>query len=260
MALVVATVKVGVTVGVFVFSLARHRKGQCEGKDRRDAPCSTASSPRGVLDEDVKEKKNYSGKENVLEEDPLKDHRPPLLAGARPVMGDLSRLETCVNVITCAPYFVLARAVPVCNFWSKLFSFSCTVTGACATLYHLSTGRIRHFFRRLDYVAVASSAVTLTMACSVPRPLFMAGLSMAIAPFQPLLVSGAHVFAMEMSFLKDALGNPKMRERHLAHTSTSLLAFAAFFGDDWFPQMPYLHAGWHVLSAYATSLTFCKLV
>jgi len=191
-------------------------------------------------------------------------HRPPVLAGPRPCMGDLSLTETLVNLLTCAPYFGMARSVPVAKgvvgaVWNRVFSVSCKFTGFCALLYHLSKGKIRHFFRRLDYTSVALSAVSLTLARSAEgrRPVFLCAVSAALAPFQPLLVAGAHVLGTEFSFLRRALKDPNLRDRHFVHTCAGVTAFGAFYGDDWFPQVPYLHAIWHVLSAYATSTTSC---
>ena len=230
--------KAATTVGVFLVALKRQRRSKRVHESREDGVPATTEVGQS--------------------EDP--DHRPPILAGPRPCMGDLSAMETVVNLVTCVPYFRMARSVPVgVSVWNRLFSLSCTFTGVCAFLYHLSTGKIRNFFRRLDYTAVALSAVSLTCArtTEATRPLFAAALSAVLAPFQPLLVAGAHMMSTEVAFLRRALSAPKLRETHFRHTCSGLLGFAAFYGDDWFPQVPYLHAAWHVLSAHATSLTGC---
>ena len=205
-------------------------------------------------------------------------HLPPLLAGTQPVMGDLSALETIVNVVTCAPYFVMAAAVPgagagvasavagASRLWRRLVAISCGFVGACATLYHVCTGNLsreaRHICRRLDYVAIALSAVAVSCAQHVPRPLFLSAISLAIAPFQPLLVAACHLVGVEVTFACRALrGGPgsKIRSAHAYHTATSFAAFLCFYADDWYPGVPYLHAAWHMLSSYATASTFCLI-
>ena len=236
------------TVGVFVVSLRRHKlkTQQQENHEKATTPATNGHSNNSTST-------NTSGSP--------KKHVPPILAGPRPCMGDLSLLETVINLVTCVPYFRMARAVrPSTKFWNRIFSVSCSFTGICAVLYHLSMGPIRHFFRRLDYTAVALSAVSLTVARSpTPKPMFYAALSTVVSPFQPLLVAACHVLGTEFAFFKKALEDPKLRETHMIHTVSGVLAFGAFYADDWFPQVPYLHATWHLLSAYATSLTPCLI-
>ena len=128
-------------------------------------------------------------------------------------------------------------------------------------MFVLSSGPIRNFFRRLDYTAVALSSVSLTVARSHPsKPLFLGAISTVLSPFQPLVVAAFHVFGTEFAFFRRALEDPKLRDTHCVHTLSGVLGFMAFYADDWFPQVPYLHAAWHLLSAYATSLTPCLIV
>jgi len=242
-------IKVATTVGIFLVALKRqyhqhkeknhrHHHQQQDSKQQQQQQESSSSATPHV-------------------------HRPPILAGPRPCMGDLSVLETAVNLVTCAPYFLMARGVPLTSgsIWNRIFSLSCNFTGLAAFLYHLSVGKIRHFFRRLDYTAVALSGISLTCARTTDktRPLFLAAVSAVLAPFQPLVVSGMHILGTELAFLRRALGDPKLREKHFVHTCTGVAAFGAFYADDWFPQLPYLHASWHILSAYATSHTACLI-
>ena len=159
-------------------------------------------------------------------------------------------METVVNLVTCVPYFRMARSVPVgVSVWNRLFSLSCTFTGVCAFLYHLSTGKIRNFFRRLDYTAVALSAVSLTCArtTEATRPLFAAALSAVLAPFQPLLVAGApcgHGGRLPAEALSDNSSGPL--------PSLGLLGFAFSLGAQF--RKPPPRAGTHPA---ATSLTGC---
>ena len=267
-----SALKVATTVGAFLVALKRHRdrtreeeeeevggKGNKEnGNEKSNVTATTCmQNGHGGADGDLGQKSKPKRKRKQKQK-----HFPPILAGPRPCMGDLSMVETVVNLVTCVPYFTMARAVnPLKGVWNRLFSYSCSFTGVCALLYHLSTGPIRNFFRRLDYTSVALSSVSLTMAIAPAgaKPLFLGALSLAMAPFQPLVVAALHMFGTEYAFLLRALEDPRLRETHLVHTCAGVAAFGCFFGDDWFPQVPYLHASWHLLSAYATSLTPCLI-
>jgi len=237
-------VKAATTLGVFFVALRKHRQNHHHLRQKQRQQQGSDKTATAAEEEHI--------------------HTPPILAGPRPCMGDLSVTETVVNLVTCAPYFNMAwrvtkQGLAKLSVWNRLFSVSCSFTGLCALAYHLSSGPVRNFFRRLDYTAVALSAVSLTCARARPRPLFACAISAVLAPFQPLLVAAAHVFGTEIAFMRKALADPKLRDTHFVHTLAGVGAFTAFYADDWFPQVPYLHASWHILSAYATSLTPCLI-
>ncbi len=157
-------VKAATTLGVFFVALRKHRQNHHQLRRKQS---DQQGGDKGAATATAEE-------EHV--------HTPPILAGPRPCMGDLSVVETVVNLVTCAPYFGMAwqvtkRGLAKLSVWNRVFSVSCSFTGLCALAYHLSYGPVRNFFRRLDYTAVALSAVSLTCARSRPRPLFICAIS-----------------------------------------------------------------------------------
>ena len=136
---VLLATKVATTVGVFVLALKRHRENHIKFRNSQQA---AQGSSRNSKDGATGESAHASGGGGGGGGGEPVCHTPPILAGPRPCMGDLSLTETIINLVTCVPYFHMARSVPQVGkcIWNRLFSISCSFTGVCAVLYHLSTG------------------------------------------------------------------------------------------------------------------------
>lgn len=101
--------------------------------------------------------------------------------------------------------------------------------------------------------------------------------SLSLTPFQPFAVITAHSVAMEAEFARRAKrererkGAPSSSSRHhhhhhhqnhrsiaaahRLHVLSGALAVAAFFAEDLWPRLPFVHSTWHVLSALAMAAT-----
>ena len=53
----------------------------------------------------------------------------------------------------------------------------------------------------------------------------------------------------QVAFVKRASTNPDLRMAHSMHTMSSILGGLLFVADDCFPQIPYIHAAWHLAAA-----------
>lgn len=122
---------------------------------------------------------------------------------------------------------------------------------------------------------------------SSPPPLFpprrgRTRVSLSLTPFQPFAVITAHSVAMEAEFARRAKrererkgapsshhhhhshhhhshhhhqNRPSIAAAHRLHVLSGALAVAAFFAEDLWPRLPFVHSTWHVLSALAMSAT-----
>ena len=127
---------------------------------------------------------------------------------------------------------------------------------------------------------------------SLPRR-GMTRVSLSLTPFQPFAVITAHSVAMEKEFARRARRERRRRARlsssspsssshrhhhhshhhnhshhnqegssrpsisaaHRLHVLSGTLAVAAFFAEDLWPRLPFVHSTWHVLSAVAMAAT-----
>ncbi|KAG0582696.1 hypothetical protein M758_3G079000 [Ceratodon purpureus] len=167
--------------------------------------------------------------------------------------GDHTLVETAVNVATSVPFVLVGLQVPRNNFSTSMYANSLIGVGMASTLYHTSRGEVRKCTRWGDYAMIAtstlcmSSAVVLNKDNKQSKALILA--SIAMLPFQPLLVAAIHTSIVEAEFARKAFENPKLRGAHAVHTATSLIGGALFVADDIFPDTPFIHAAWHCAAA-----------
>ncbi|XP_010533367.1 PREDICTED: uncharacterized protein LOC104809176 [Tarenaya hassleriana] len=180
--------------------------------------------------------------------------RPPCL---RPIHcsihGDQNLLETAANVITSLPFIVLGMQAPRKNLNTKLYANSLIGVGIASSVYHASRGKLRKYLRWADYTMIATATVCLSRALRDENPKILMAASALALPFQPLMVTAVHTGMMEVAFAKRALKEPDLRMSHNVHKMSSLLGGALFIADDLYPQMPFLHAGWHLAAAIGVS-------
>ncbi|XP_042401584.1 uncharacterized protein LOC121991660 isoform X2 [Zingiber officinale] len=93
----------------------------------------------------------------------------------------------------------------------------------------------------------------LSRALQNENPKLLMAASTLLLPFQPLMVSALHTGLMEVAFAKQALSRPDLKMAHNLHKMSSLLGGAFFVADDCFPEIPYLHAAWHLAAAVGVS-------
>ena len=167
-----------------------------------------------------------------------------------------------MNVATCAPYFWLVRTLPAAGLgpWVRAYRMLLAGTACASTAYHsVQGGRLRGPLRRLDYTGVALSSSAFVCAAlpkgvpALARPAVALATALMV-PFQPLLVSGASIVAINALFLRAAVLDTALRVRYCRHCCYLAAGFAAYFLDDELPDTPGLHAAWHVLSARAVFL------
>ena len=185
--------------------------------------------------------------------------------------------ERLANVATSAPFFVLAHRVLTRgdSVQTRQYGLSLLGVGAAAVAYHASSGPSRPHFRQLDYTAIAASSVLLLRALrtgnvgvSTSAP---AGLRNGIAksgnnvlatllqvacitsvPLHPLASAGAHGAACEAVFFGRArAGGVSLRRDYARHVALSVVASALFVGEEIVPEVPFIHAIWHVGAAVA---------
>lgn len=133
-----------------------------------------------------------------------------------------------------------------------------------------------------------------TSSSPPPPPLFpprrgRTRVSLSLTPFQPFAVIAAHSLAMEAEFVRRARrerrlwsrrrekeasvgggggGGHRSRHHHHGHSDRASMsaahrlhlcagaaAVAAFFAEDLWPRLPFVHSTWHVFSAVAMVAT-----
>ncbi|CAH8253279.1 unnamed protein product [Arabidopsis lyrata] len=176
--------------------------------------------------------------------------RPPCL---RPICcsirGDQSVLETAANVATSLPFIFLGLQAPRKNLNTKVYANSLIGVGIASSLYHASRGKLRKYLRWVDYTMIATTTICLSRALRNENPKFLMAASALVLPFQPLMVSAVHTGMMEVAFAKRSLKDPDLKTAHNVHKMSSLLGGALFIADDFFPETPFIHAGWHLAAA-----------
>ena len=187
--------------------------------------------------------------------------------------------ERLANVATSAPFFLLAHRVITRgdSIQTRQYGMSLLGVGAAAVAYHASSGPSRPHFRQLDYTAIAASSVFLLRAlrtgnvgagagASAPAGLrtglsktsslvgtLLQVASISSVPLHPLASAGAHGAACEAVFFGRARGSGDLglRRAYSRHVALSLAAGALFVGEEIVPQVPLIHAIWHVGAAVA---------
>ncbi|GAB2279981.1 hypothetical protein Dimus_014618 [Dionaea muscipula] len=165
--------------------------------------------------------------------------------------GDQTLAETVSNVITSLPFIALGINAPRKNLNCKLYANSLIGVGVASSLYHSSRGRLRRYFKWLDYTMIAAASMCLSRAAlenESPCKLLMAASALCL-PFQPLVVSVVHTGMMEVAFAKRAMENPELRMSHKMHKLSWLLGGILFVAEDMLPTTPFIHAAWHLAAA-----------
>lgn len=163
--------------------------------------------------------------------------------------GDRSLSERVTNVLTSLPFIALGLQAPRKNLNCKIYANSLIGVGIASSLYHMSSGKLRKYFRWADYTMIATTTVCLSRALRNENSKLLMGVSALLLPIQPLMVSAVHTGLMEVEFAKRALEEPHLRMAHNVHKMSSLVGGALFIADDIFPETQYLHAGWHLAAA-----------
>ena len=154
----------------------------------------------------------------------------------------------------------------------KRFGWAMLGVGAAAVAYHVSPRErraTRAALRRMDFtsIALASTVASDAYGCRLPAAVKVA--SVAVAPRFPLLVSGVHCAASEVAFFRAARGERKnekgggcgdawkgseaCKRAHAAHLGAVLGAAFFFMAEEAWPEVPLLHATWHLFGAAAIS-------
>ncbi|KAJ7295389.1 hypothetical protein O6H91_Y191800 [Diphasiastrum complanatum] len=167
--------------------------------------------------------------------------------------GDRSMLETLVNVVTSLPFIVVGLQVPRKKLITRLYADSVIGVGLVSSAYHSSRGEARKLFRWGDYAMIATASLCLSRAlhAKTSNTVFMA--SAMLIPFHPLIVTAIHTGLMEATFAQRAFLEPQLRNTYALHTISSMAGGALFLADDLYPNIPYIHAAWHLVSALGVS-------
>lgn len=167
--------------------------------------------------------------------------------------GDRHLGERIANVLTSIPFIAVGIQAPRKNLNSKLYANSLIGVGIASSLYHSSRGRLRKYLRWADYTMIATATVCLSRALSDENPKLLMAASALCLPIQPLMVSAVHTGMMEVAFARRVVKDHELKLAHNVHKMSALLGGAFFVADDLFPEIPYLHAGWHLAAAIGVS-------
>jgi hypothetical protein len=171
---------------------------------------------------------------------------------------DHNRAERVANLVTTLPYFGLAaRHYSRARTPERRLYAACVAgAGAGAAVFHALDGPAKPLGRKADYWAIAAAATAMG------RLLFpsadarkITAVSLAATPVHPLIVTGAHLVAMEYEFRARARTDPAVRAKERVHLATSAVGVACFFLEDLRPSTPFVHSLWHVLSAASVATT-----
>ncbi|KAK1419864.1 hypothetical protein QVD17_29257 [Tagetes erecta] len=169
------------------------------------------------------------------------------------IYGDRHLGERIANVLTSIPFIAVGIQAPRKNLNSKLYANSLIGVGIVSSVYHASKGRLRKYLRWADYTMIATATVCLSRALRDENPKLLMAASALCLPIQPLMVSIVHTGMMEVAFARRAVKDPELKPVHNVHKMSALLGGAFFVADDLFPEIPYLHAGWHLAAAIGVS-------
>ncbi|CAI5502311.1 unnamed protein product [Closterium sp. Naga37s-1] len=167
---------------------------------------------------------------------------------------DQRPVEKALNIISCAPFFLVALNTPRASECPKarLYSQSVMGIGAAAMAYHASSGPIsRPILHWLDCTMIALSTLCFSRAV-LPEDEHSAALlavSTAMVPVRPSLVMGLHWSLLEANFWRRSRGDPSLARAHSLHAATAVTAGAAMLADKTVAHHPAVHALWHVVAA-----------
>ncbi|GJP38219.1 hypothetical protein CLOM_g22686 [Closterium sp. NIES-68] len=167
---------------------------------------------------------------------------------------DQRPVEKALNIISCAPFFLVGLNTPRAKECPKarLYSQSVMGIGAAAMAYHASSGPVsRPILHWLDCTMIAISTLCFSRA-ALPADQHSAALmavSTAMVPVRPSLVMGVHWGLLEASFWRRSRREPSLARAHSLHVATAVTAGAAMLADKTVAHHPALHALWHVVAA-----------
>lgn len=163
--------------------------------------------------------------------------------------------ERCANCVTSAPY--LACGVHALRnrktLAGKLWGLTLVGVSGASCTFHASTGKARPHCRKLDFwmISVASTIMLRAAFPRLPKAVTAAGL--CATPFSPFLVSTLSTSAMEVKYIGRAHRNKKLHLPITLHAFACVVGLTCFALEDLRPEIPFMHAAWHCLSASATA-------
>lgn len=169
---------------------------------------------------------------------------------------DYNPLDRAINVVTSLPYCAVGlHQMRKRETKAGVFFGACMVaTGVAAGAYHATWHPTwRPFFRKVDYWTIAVTATALTRATYQNVPPWVTGLSYCLVPFEPFKLSLLNSLAGEWAFWRRAHRRKNMRPAWRMHTLSSVAGLGFFGLEELLPNVPYIHAGWHVLAAVAAA-------
>ena len=173
-------------------------------------------------------------------------------------MCDHNRAERIANLVTTLPYFGLAarHALGARTPERRVYAAAVAGAGAGAALFHALDGPAKPAGRKADYWAIALAATAMgRLLFPTADERKLTAVSLAATPVHPLLVTAAHLVAMESEFRARARTDARVAASERAHLATSAVGVACFFLEDLRPSTPFVHAAWHVLSAVSVFTT-----
>lgn len=203
--------------------------------------------------------------------DPVAPTEAGWRAGARRIKGmlcgrkeppvcDQTQRERRANVLTSLPFVWLgARAARIAGLGTgaaavsgRRYGASLAGVGAVATAYHLARGETKAAFRAVDYGSIAASLACMLRAAKpgAVAPAWSAASAVGCV-VHPLAAAGANAAALELQYAKAAVRNPARRAAFTRHLGVGAVAAAFFVTEEVFPQVPFLHAAWHLSAAAA---------
>ncbi|KAH7307281.1 hypothetical protein KP509_22G052500 [Ceratopteris richardii] len=153
---------------------------------------------------------------------------------------------------------------------NKMYADSIIGIGVASSLYHTSRGEIRRVFRWGDHVMISASTLCLTRAlwkqrrkvsAKEIRPNGLIVASTLLLPFKPSVVTAVHIGLSEASFYREMSKKEKEGNKRLTriHALSSILGPALFVVDGFLPEVPFIHAAWHLVAAISVA-TYTKLL
>lgn len=190
----------------------------------------------------------------------LWDQRPTWLRMSAPhCRGDRHIIERVANILTSIPFILIGIQAPRKKVATKMYADSVVGVGIASGFYHSSKGGARQLFRWGDYAMIATSTLFLSRALRRDDSKMLYVASAIFLPFQPMLVTAFHVGLMEITFAQRVQTEPHLRKAHVLHAASSIVGCALFIADDIYPDMPFLHAAWHLAAAVGVA-TCTKLL
>ncbi|KAK3261171.1 hypothetical protein CYMTET_29911 [Cymbomonas tetramitiformis] len=174
-----------------------------------------------------------------------------------PTVCDSTFSERVANVLTSIPFMVLGvnniRNARRASKTYKLYSAALVGAGGAALAFHTpaNSDPIKPALRKLDHLAIGALGIATARCANPALPLSWTLASAAMLPFHPQGVAGANLLLTERAFLQKAAGNAGFRATYQKHLIVGTVAAAAFIGEELWPDVPCLHATWHVAAAVA---------